>query len=282
MARFTKLRVSISKRHVPLESVDTHFAEQHAALQSKYECDTVFTDTGDTYTLHIHRHNKLRMAPNAVQQVLSDRYDPPEQFKNVTGVVMKKSGDIRTHGGARRGVAVKAGGGNSAKNNDRHEDFELAAIGHEEYTPDTDSIASALSMRDFYQTIQCFGVYLQMASFGNHNFSCSDGRAQAKYLPDGAQCWMTTSKKTVCRAVCMAWVTKLTEIVDGNNDLELDRSQSEPVAASKRGKCTACIHPDASTRRRNNFFGTVKKKFGRGYFLSHITVTIGAPRASGQ
>lgn len=135
MARFTKLRASISKGHIPLESVDAHFAEQHAALQSKYECDTVFTDTGDMYTLHIHRRNKLRMAPKEVQGVLSDRYDPPEQFKKVTGVVMKKSGHIRSHGGARRGLAVTAGGGNSAKN-DRYEDFELVAIGHEEYTPD--------------------------------------------------------------------------------------------------------------------------------------------------
>lgn len=114
MARSTKLRASISKRHVPLESVDTHFAEQHAALQSKSECDTVFTDTGDTYALHIHRHNKLRMTPSAVQPVLLDTYDAPEQFTSVTGVIMKKSGDVRTHGGARRGVALKAGGGSSA------------------------------------------------------------------------------------------------------------------------------------------------------------------------
>lgn len=223
MARFTKLQASINKIHVPLESVDTHFAEQHASLQAKYECDTVFTDTGDTYTLHIHRHDKLRMTPSAVQRALSDRYDPPEQFKNVTGVVMKKSGDVRTHGGARKGVLVRTGGGSSDKKNDRYEDFELVAIGQEEYKPDTNSIASALSMDNFYQTIECFGGYLQMASFGNHNFSCSNGRAHAKYLPDGAPCWLTTSKKTVCRAVCMAWVTKLTEIVDGNNGLELDQ-----------------------------------------------------------
>lgn len=266
MARFTKLRASISKRHVPPQSVDVHFAEQHAALQAKYECDAVFTDSGDTYTLHIHRHNKLRMAPNLVQEALSDRYDPPEQFKHVTGMVIKKSGDIRTHGGARTGVAVKARGVNSAKKNDHHEDFELVPIGQEEYTPDTDSVASALSRGEFYETIRCFGAYLQMASFKNHNFSCSDRRAQSKYFPDGAQCWITESKTTVCRAVCMAWVTRLTEIVDGNNGLELDQeavrgflSQKDdylegatsdlPMVAFREKRCIEAVSETAKSLR---------------------------------
>lgn len=163
------------------------------------------------------------MAPNAVQHILSDRYDPPEQFKNVTGFVMKKIGDIPSHGGARRGVIVKVGGGSAAWKNDGYDDFELSAIGHEEYTPDTQSIASALSRGELVETIRCFGVYLQLASFGNHNFICSDGRPRARYLPDGAECWITESKKRVCRAVCVAWVTKLTEIVDENSGLYLNQ-----------------------------------------------------------
>lgn len=121
----------------------------------------------------------------------------------------------------------------SARKDDRHEDFELAAIGHEEYTPDTNSTASASSMENFYLKMECFGVYLQMASFGNHNFGSSEGRAYAKYLPDGAPCWMTTSKKTVCRAVFMAWVTKLAEIIDGNNGLELDKEDVEEFGLNK-------------------------------------------------
>lgn len=278
MTRYTKLRASISKGYIPLDSVDAHFAEENVALQSKYECDTVFTDTGDTYTLHIHRRDKMRMAPNAVQQVLSDRYDPPEQFKNVTGVVMKKSGHIRSHGGARRGLAVTAGGVNSAKN-DRYEDFELVAIGHEEYTPDADSFASALSMGNFYRTIECFGVCLIMDSFGNHNFSCSDGRAQAKYLPDGALCWVTKSKNTVCRAVFMAWVTKLTEVVDGNHGLELDQetvsefllkkeaylegvANGDRMVALREKRCVEAVSGTAKSRR-----DSYAQNYGKGVRL---------------
>lgn len=168
--RATKLRASVSKSHVSVDDIESHVGEQHAALHAAYgSCAMAFTETDDKYILHIQRHKKLRMTPGVVQRVLSDKYGPLEPFTRMKGATLAEIGKFSKHGGARRGVTAKMGGGD-CKKDARYEEFTLSAIGQEQYTMDTTNIASALSRGDFYETIKCFGGFLQIATIENHTF----------------------------------------------------------------------------------------------------------------
>lgn len=228
-ARGTKFRASISKSHIAVDGIGGHFDEQRTALQSMYDCAMVLTETGDRYTLHVQRDNGKKMAVNMIQQALNDKYGPPEKYTRRTGVVVIASGKIRGHGGARRGVTSatgggNGGGGNNGKKSGRYDEVKLSAIGDEECTLDTislEELAAALSRGSFFETIKCFGFYLQHVTIGNHNFVCSPKERLAKYVPNGAPYFIAESKKTVCREVCNNWVKKITEMID-NNQGQLD------------------------------------------------------------
>lgn len=172
--RATKLRASISKSHVASSNISSHFVEQRDALQSIYGCAMVFTETDAKYMLHVQRDNGRKLSSSVMQRELSDNYDPPTRYTHVTGDVLRKSGEIREHGGASRGVAVKAGlgqcgGGN--KKDDRYVEFKLHKIGAEELDAITrEEVADALDGGFFYETIRSFGYHVQHATVSNHIF----------------------------------------------------------------------------------------------------------------
>lgn len=222
--RATKLRASVCKSQVA--DANSHFVEQRDALLSIYDCAMVFTETDAKYTLHVQRDNGRKLSSSVMQQALSDNYDPPTRYTHVTGDVLRKSGEIREHGGASRGVAVKAGRGCGKKKDDRYIEFKLREIGEEELEAITrEGVANALVGGFFYDTIRTFGHHVQHATVSNHNFSCFPRDGIAKYLPNGAPYFISAPKKEVCRVVFMNWVKKLAEMIS-EHEAELEQ---EPV-----------------------------------------------------
>ena len=223
--RATKLRASICKSLLPsTESVDTHISEQCTALQSAYPCSIVFTDTGESYTLFVQRHDRKKMTSSVIETVLDENYTPPEKYVHATGVVVKTIGEMRRHGGSRGGARITNDDGDAAWNDDRHDEFEIYPIGQEECTLDTislEKLAVALSRASFFDTVQCFGYYVQHATISNHNFLVNQKDSVSKYLTTGASYFVWQSKKTVCREVFSNWVHKFSEMVDENQS-ELD------------------------------------------------------------
>jgi len=221
--RATKLRASICKSFLgEAESVDTHINEQCTALQSAYPCSIVFTDTGESYTVHVQRHDRKKMTSSVIERVLDENYTCPEKYVSPTGVVVKTLGEMRSHGGSRGGARIaKAAGGASRSAED---EFEICPIGEEDCTLDTmslENLREALSFPSFFDTVQRIGYSLQHASISNHNFMVNQKESQSKYLTTGAPYFMWISKKTVCREVFSNWVRKFSEMVD-ENESELD------------------------------------------------------------
>lgn len=75
------------------------------------------------------------------------------------------------------------GGGNDGKKSGRYDEVKLSAIGDEECTLDTislEELADALSRGSFFETIKCFGFYLQHVTIGNHNFVCKGRSRQVR------------------------------------------------------------------------------------------------------
>ena len=160
--------------------------------------------------LHVQRDNGGKLSSSVMQQALSDNYDPPTRYTHVTGDVIRKSGEIREHGGASRGVTVKAGlgqCGGGKKKDDRYVEFNLHKIGAEELDAITrEEVADALVGGFFYETIRSFGYHVQHADVSNHKFSCFPRDGIAKYLPNGAPYF-------ICRVVFMNWVKKFAEMI---------------------------------------------------------------------
>lgn len=128
----------------------------------------------------------------------------------MVGVVVKQCGAFHSHGGARRAAAQKSSA----------EKFAIFAIGEENFTLSTESIASALHKGHFYEAVKRFGVYLQIDSIRNHNFVCNSRDATAKYFIAGHPCWMVETKQTVCREVFGNWVRKFAQEVNNNRALD--------------------------------------------------------------
>lgn len=80
----------------------------------------VLTEIGDKYTLHVQRDNGMKLAVSMIQRALNDKYGSPEKYTHRTGVVVKGSGNIRGHGGARSGVTWTTGGGDGDKKDGRY------------------------------------------------------------------------------------------------------------------------------------------------------------------
>ena len=216
MIRATKLRASICKSLLPsAESVDTHISEQCAALQSAYPCSILFTDTGESYTLHVQRNDRQKMTSSVMKRVLDENYTHPEKYVHATGVVVKTIGEMRCHGGSRGGARITKAGGSA----DGHDEIEICPIGAEDCTLDTislEKLGAALSRDSFFETVKCFGYYLQHVTISNHNFLVNQKESVSKYLTTGASYFVWQSKKTVCREVFSNWVRKFSEMVDEN------------------------------------------------------------------
>lgn len=198
--RATKLRASICKSFLrSVESVDTHINEQCAALQSAYPCSVVFTDTGESYTLHVQRHDRKKMTSSVIEKVLDESYTCPEKYVRPTGVVVKTIGEMRCHGGSRGGARITKAAGSAARSAD--DEFEICPIGEEDCTLNTISIeklGDALSISSFFDTVQRFGYHLQHVTISNHNFLVNQKEFVSKYLTTGASYFVWQSRKTVC------------------------------------------------------------------------------------
>lgn len=218
--RSTKFRASISKSHIPIDEIGSHFDTQRQALQSVYdECSVCLTETDDAFTIHVQRGHSQKMSSTRVQAALDDNYGSPERYAQKTGVVIRQSGMLREHGGARIGMILgdaSKGASKSGKKNDRYHEVKLCAIGGESCTLSLETLAKILSRGEFRDTIKCFGFHLQDVTLGNHNFSCNPKIALAKYLPTGAPYFISDYKNVVCRKVCGNWVERLGSLIDEN------------------------------------------------------------------
>lgn len=104
-------------------------------------------------------------------------------------------------------------------NADGHDEFEICPIGEEDCTLDTislEKLGAALSRGSFFETVKCFGYYVQHVTISNHNFLVNQKESVSKYLTTGASYFMWHSKKKVCREVFSNWVQKFWEMVDEN------------------------------------------------------------------
>lgn len=182
--RSTKFRASISKTHISIDGIGSHFDTQRQALQSMYgECSVWLTETDNAFMIHVQRGHSQKMTSTRVQAALDDNYGPPERYAQKTGVVIRQSGTHREHGGARVGMVLgdaSNGASKSGKKNDRYHEVKLCAIGGEECTLSLEKLATILSRGEFRDTIKCFGFHLQDVTLGNHNFMCNSKVLLAK------------------------------------------------------------------------------------------------------
>lgn len=143
------------------------------------------------------------MTSSVIEKVLDENYSSPEKYVHATGVVVKTIGEMRRQGGSRGGATITKDDGDAACNDDRHDEFEICPIGEEECTLDTislEKLEAALSRDAFFETVKCFGYYVQHVTISNHNFVVNQKESTSKYLTIGASYFMWQSKKPVFSA----------------------------------------------------------------------------------